>query len=181
MSDDTDQHQPTHLTPDASNSLARTARGTAALRACESERSDALFVDPLAALLAGEEHVAWVKGRPGDPGFWPVLRTRFLDDLLGDCMRTSEIRQIVLIAAGLDTRAYRLTWPAWPSIPPKSIACKLASGWPRWLSVGCGDTVSASSGVLRRCSMSLAAMASSPWKNCSTCLGLPRGRVCCLP
>src|SRR5438876_11669560 len=37
---------------------------------------------------------------------------------------------------------------AWPSIPPKSIACKLESGWPRWLFVGCGDTVSASWAVL---------------------------------
>ncbi|GHO70043.1 S-adenosyl-L-methionine-dependent methyltransferase [Ktedonobacter sp. SOSP1-52] len=55
--------------------------------------------------------MAWVKGRPGDPGFWPVLRTRFLDDLLGDWMRATSIRQIVLLAAGLDTRAYRLAWP----------------------------------------------------------------------
>src|SRR5258708_10904937 len=29
--------------------------------------------------------------------------------------------------------------------------------------------------------MSRAAMASSPWKRCSTCLVLPRGKVSCLP
>ncbi len=34
--------------------------------------------------------------------------------------------------------------------------------------------------ALRRCSMWLAAMASSRWKSCSTCWVLPRERVCCL-
>jgi hypothetical protein len=64
--------------------------------------------------------------------------------------------------------------------PPRSIVCKPESGWLLWPFVGCADSGSASSEALRRCSMSRAAMASSPWKSCSTYSGLPRARVCCL-
>jgi methyltransferase (TIGR00027 family) len=37
-----------------------------------------------------------------------ALRTRYLDDAL----LTSGCRQVVLVAAGMDSRAYRLPWPA---------------------------------------------------------------------
>jgi len=45
--------------------------------------------------------------------FWShaVIRTRFFDDYLLDPTGQG-IRQVVLLAAGLDTRAYRLAWPA---------------------------------------------------------------------
>ncbi len=45
--------------------------------------------------------------------FWShaVIRTRFFDDYLLDPTGQG-IRQVVLLAAGLDTRAYRLVWPA---------------------------------------------------------------------
>jgi methyltransferase (TIGR00027 family) len=39
-----------------------------------------------------------------------VIRTRFFDDFLLDATARG-LRQIVLLAAGLDTRAYRLEWP----------------------------------------------------------------------
>jgi methyltransferase (TIGR00027 family) len=39
-----------------------------------------------------------------------VIRTRFFDDYLLDATAHG-IRQVVLLAAGLDTRAYRLRWP----------------------------------------------------------------------
>ena len=39
------------------------------------------------------------------------LRTRYYDDWLRDAA-TSGVRQLVLLGAGLDTRAYRLDWPA---------------------------------------------------------------------
>jgi methyltransferase (TIGR00027 family) len=44
--------------------------------------------------------------------FWShaVVRTRFFDDYLADAAGGG-IRQVVLLAAGLDTRAYRLPWP----------------------------------------------------------------------
>jgi methyltransferase (TIGR00027 family) len=39
-----------------------------------------------------------------------VIRTRFFDDYLLDATARG-IGQVVLLAAGLDTRAYRLLWP----------------------------------------------------------------------
>lgn len=40
-----------------------------------------------------------------------VVRTRFYDDYLLAAARAG-CRQVVLLAAGLDTRAFRLMWPA---------------------------------------------------------------------
>jgi methyltransferase (TIGR00027 family) len=40
-----------------------------------------------------------------------VIRTKFFDDFLLHATREHEIRQVVLLAAGMDTRAFRLTWP----------------------------------------------------------------------
>ncbi len=89
----------------------------AAARARESERLDRLFDDPLAAALAGPEGFAWLErmeaaARSNSPGLYPVIRTRFFDDFLLDTCKASGIRQVVLAAAGLDTRAFRLDWPA---------------------------------------------------------------------
>jgi methyltransferase (TIGR00027 family) len=39
------------------------------------------------------------------------VRTRFFDDFLISAARTHGIRQVVLVAAGLDTRAFRIAWP----------------------------------------------------------------------
>ena len=38
-----------------------------------------------------------------------VVRTRFLDDALLRAVRTAH--QVVIVAAGMDARAYRLAWP----------------------------------------------------------------------
>ena len=43
--------------------------------------------------------------------FFAIIRTRFYDDYLTGATRAG-CRQVVLVAAGLDTRAYRLDWPA---------------------------------------------------------------------
>lgn len=40
-----------------------------------------------------------------------VVRHRFFDDILTELVESSSTRQVVLIAAGLDTRAFRLNWP----------------------------------------------------------------------
>src|SRR2546428_13862835 len=69
------------------NSLAITAKWTAAARAHESARPDALFSDLWAALLAGEEGMAWLERQPHDAGLSPILRTRFLDDLICQCLQ----------------------------------------------------------------------------------------------
>jgi methyltransferase (TIGR00027 family) len=41
-----------------------------------------------------------------------LLRIRFFDDFLQRVTQEDAIHQVVLMAAGLDTRAYRLAWPA---------------------------------------------------------------------
>lgn len=95
--------------------LAATAKMTAAARALESERPERLFADPLAAALAGEEGFRLMREwrLPGMPVENPTLaaRTRFYDDsLLAAVARGA--RQIVLLGAGMDTRAFRLELPS---------------------------------------------------------------------
>jgi methyltransferase (TIGR00027 family) len=41
-----------------------------------------------------------------------VIRTKFFDDFLLSATREHHIPQIVILASGMDTRAFRLTWPA---------------------------------------------------------------------
>lgn len=95
--------------------LAKTALWAASMRARENARVDRLFSDPLAALLAGDEGLEIMREFEGnvqkgveDPAL--AVRTRFLDDEL---IRLSQagIRQFVFPAAGMDARAFRLTWP----------------------------------------------------------------------
>jgi methyltransferase (TIGR00027 family) len=102
--------------------VGRTALGVAMIRAVESRRRDRLFHDPYAAAFAaaapavfdqaGRSAVALTGLSRDGAAFWSqaVIRTRFFDDYLLDAVRGG-IRQIVLLAAGLDTRAYRLPWP----------------------------------------------------------------------
>jgi methyltransferase (TIGR00027 family) len=92
------------------DALASTGRWTAAARARESERGDSLFRDPYAAALAGEEGFAlFERLDAGENPFLPV-RTRFFDDFLMHVTNTFGIRQVVLVAAGMDVRAFRLHW-----------------------------------------------------------------------
>ncbi|MGY2062070.1 class I SAM-dependent methyltransferase, partial [Nocardia gipuzkoensis] len=87
-----------------------TARLTAAMRAAESARPDRLFDDPFAARLAGaagEELLDQLGMR--DSPIIPV-RTRYFDDAIIETMADG-IRQLVLVAAGMDTRGYRLGLP----------------------------------------------------------------------
>lgn len=94
--------------------LISTACWIAAVRARESERADSLFNDPWAGRLAGEEGRAWrqrtTEGKDeNEVGL--AIRTRFFDDFLLDVIREQTVRQIVIVAAGMDTRAFRLNWP----------------------------------------------------------------------
>lgn len=91
--------------------LAGTARWTAAARAVESRRPDRLFDDPWAERLAGPDGFATLERHDRSDNPYVALRTWWLDNW---CTRTAVggCRQIVLLAAGLDTRAFRLVWPA---------------------------------------------------------------------
>jgi methyltransferase (TIGR00027 family) len=96
-----------------------TSRWVAANRALESESADPLFADPYARPLAGETGFALLvesqKARSGAPTNGPdpylSIRTRFFDDALLQAVTEGEIRQVVLLAAGMDARAFRLPWP----------------------------------------------------------------------
>jgi methyltransferase (TIGR00027 family) len=93
--------------------VASTAHWVAAARALESNRPDALFRDPYAAELVGSEWDAWSPSPDTDYGnAYVALRTRFFDDELLRAVREGGIRQVVILAAGMDARAYRLPFPA---------------------------------------------------------------------
>lgn len=95
--------------------LAVTARLTAAGRAVENRRADRLFEDPLAEALAGEEGFRLMEQwrLPDGPRENPTIgpRTRFYDDLVIEAVANG-LGQVVLVAAGMDTRAFRLALPA---------------------------------------------------------------------
>lgn len=98
--------------------VSKTAVGVAIVRADESRRPDKLFDDPYAQ--------AFVDAAPGalNPletvrdqkvvakiAFHIAIRTKFFDDYFARAVADG-CRQIVVVAAGLDTRAFRLQWPS---------------------------------------------------------------------
>jgi methyltransferase (TIGR00027 family) len=95
------------------SNVSDTARWVAVYRARESARPDALFHDPYAQLLAGErgQAIAAFMPRRARSG-WPLIaRTKLMDDLI-----FATIEQgcdcVVNLAAGFDTRPYRLEVPS---------------------------------------------------------------------
>ena len=100
--------------PFGKDRLASTALWIAALRAHEQERADRLFSDPWAAKLAGEEGWLWrerATGGKDENEVGLVIRTRFFDDFLLRVTQKHRVRQVVILGAGMDTRAFRLFWP----------------------------------------------------------------------
>lgn len=93
--------------------VSDTARWVAVYRADESARPDALFHDPLADRLAGPQGRAIVAAAPRSirNGWWMVARTKVIDDLITDAVRQGCDR-VLNLAAGLDTRPYRLDLPS---------------------------------------------------------------------
>lgn len=103
---------------DLASSVGATATAVAASRAVTSRGPDPLLDDPYAGLLVeavGVPHfVALARGEtdfPDDMRANIAVRTRFFDDVLTDATAAG-VRQVVILASGLDTRAYRLPWPA---------------------------------------------------------------------
>ncbi|CAG7617461.1 SAM-dependent methyltransferase [Actinacidiphila bryophytorum] len=116
------------------DAVGRTALVTAAMRAAETSRPDAIHRDPYAAALAGDlgrqllaELLAAVSeagpsgARTGrTPGATAAgsgrravnaIRTRFFDDYLRAAVTEAGLRQVVVAGAGMDSRAYRMQWP----------------------------------------------------------------------
>ena len=108
-----------------------TALWVAVYRALESARPDALFSDPLARLLAGEHGFDMVQKIPqGMSGAWTVIaRTVQFDEWILSAAK--KVKNVVNLAAGLDTRPYRLDLPAdlnWLEIDfPQIIDYKMAT------------------------------------------------------
>ncbi|MEE6166343.1 MULTISPECIES: SAM-dependent methyltransferase [unclassified Mycolicibacterium] len=93
--------------------VADTGLLVAAIRAKETRRDDRLFADPFAEKLAGESGQRLLEeaiATAGDKSTLQiVVRTRFWDEALLRAART--VDQVVILAAGMDARAYRLPWP----------------------------------------------------------------------
>ena len=114
---------------DIATSVGATAVMVALARAAETASVDPLirdqFAEPLVSTpeLAGvrEQVHAWWAGpdEDEDPDFTPnsqnminyqAVRTHFFDAYFAEAAAAG-IRQVVILAAGLDSRAYRLDWP----------------------------------------------------------------------
>lgn len=120
--------------------ISDTARWVAVYRAMESERPDAHFRDPFARRLAGERGEAIVRGlRRGRQSAWAmIVRTKVLDDLIAHIIARDDIDLVLNLAAGLDTRPYRLPLPSrlrWVEVDLPGIldykAAQLAAESPR--------------------------------------------------
>lgn len=108
---------------DLATSVGATATMVAAQRAISSDEKliDDPYAAPLVRAVGIDVYVRLVNGQipaGGDSEFDPhrmacgmACRTRFYDNFFLDATR-SGIRQAVILASGLDARAYRLPWPA---------------------------------------------------------------------
>src|SRR6202161_1226775 len=115
---------------DIATSVGTTAVMVAAARAAETNKPDPLIRDPYARVLVSEagtgvwekmlddsllskvqeidaEAAAVFEHMRG----YQAVRTHFFDAHFADAVAAG-IRQVVILAAGLDSRAYRLDWPA---------------------------------------------------------------------
>ncbi|MDT5256283.1 MAG: hypothetical protein QOD10_1363 [Mycobacterium sp.] len=107
--------------------VGATALGVAAARAVETAGPNPLIRDDFARTLVSSAGPAWA--RLADPELawldddphgqrahrlgidYQAVRTHFFDAYFENAV-SAGIRQVVILAAGLDSRAYRLNWPA---------------------------------------------------------------------
>lgn len=108
---------------DITTSVGSTALFVATARALEARKPDPLAVDPYAELFcraAGGDWEAVVEGNLPDHQLltsdfgesfvnFQGARTRYFDDYFARAVAAG-VRQVVILAAGLDSRAYRLDW-----------------------------------------------------------------------
>ncbi|MQY20621.1 class I SAM-dependent methyltransferase [Nocardia macrotermitis] len=108
---------------DIVSSVGITALGVATFRATETALPDALIRDEYARLFveaAAEPRSLQALAAPEDSEFLPVarligVRTKFFDEFFL-AAAAAGVRQAVILAAGLDARAYRLDWPIGASV-----------------------------------------------------------------
>jgi methyltransferase (TIGR00027 family) len=132
---------------DIKTSVGSTAVMVAAARAIETDRPDPLIRDPYAKLLVTNAGANILWEAMLDPSMvakaeaidaetaasvahmrsYQAVRTNFFDTYLHSAV-AGGIRQVVILASGLDSRAYRLDWPAGTTVyeidQPKVLAYK---------------------------------------------------------
>jgi methyltransferase (TIGR00027 family) len=93
--------------------ISDTARWVAVYRARETDRPDAIFRDPFARRLAGERGEQIANSMPlGRDNDWSmVTRTYLIDEFVTDQVRQG-VDMVINLAAGLDSRPYRLQLPS---------------------------------------------------------------------
>jgi methyltransferase (TIGR00027 family) len=93
--------------------VSDTARWVAVYRAMETARPDALFRDPWAERLAGERGMRIAREMTQGPRIaWSiVVRTAVFDELILGRVRDAGVDTVINLAAGLDTRPWRLELP----------------------------------------------------------------------
>jgi methyltransferase (TIGR00027 family) len=93
--------------------ISDTARWMAVYRARESERPDAVFRDPFARALAGDRGERIAAALPfGDENAWSFIARTYLFDRLVAKQVAQGCDLVLNLAAGLDTRPYRMDLPA---------------------------------------------------------------------
>ncbi len=94
--------------------VSDTAFLAAAYRALETDRPNALFRDPFAVRLAGEQGRKILDSMPKQAviGGWTVaIRTRIIDDFIHNAIAEG-VDRVLNLGAGLDARPYRMELPA---------------------------------------------------------------------
>lgn len=93
--------------------VSDTALWVAMYRAMETDRPDAHFRDPLARKLAGPRGEEILRAIPKGKQFaWPmIVRTAVMDEMILQVVREEGTDLVLNLAAGLDTRPYRLPLP----------------------------------------------------------------------
>ncbi|MDT5223259.1 MAG: hypothetical protein QOG19_666 [Mycobacterium sp.] len=108
-------------------SVGATALAVAASRAVETAGPNPLISDEFAAVLVSsagpawarlaDASIAWLDGDQHGQRLhrigcdYQAVRTHYFDEYFGAAAH-ADIRQVVILAAGLDSRAYRLQWPS---------------------------------------------------------------------
>ena len=115
---------------DITESVGATALSVAAARAVETGSDDPLIRDQFAYLLVSTAGQPWERLASslewiGDDDHgrrahrlaidYQAVRTHYFDSYFADAVAAG-IRQVVILAAGLDSRAFRLGWPAGTSV-----------------------------------------------------------------
>ena len=104
---------------DLASGVGATATAVAASRAIANRAAliDDPWAEPLVTAVGIDHFSAILAGdTPGDGSdvermaHGMAVRTRYFDDFLSDAT-SAGIRQVVILASGLDARAYRLAWP----------------------------------------------------------------------